>query len=135
MVNKNAGTILLRGRMFNHKPSPILGQAIFFFSSILVIFILSGCNKQKKLKWTHFVIADSLPGPGWGTGGPAMADLDGDGDLDLISGNAFGQTNRLYLNDGSETPFTNVTGSDVTTDVPNTTALALGDADGDDRHE
>ncbi len=34
-------------------------------------------------KWTHFTIADPLPGPTWGTGGIPLADFDGDGDLDI----------------------------------------------------
>jgi len=34
-------------------------------------------------KWQHFVIAESLPGSAWGTGGIAVADFDGDGDLEV----------------------------------------------------
>jgi len=33
--------------------------------------------------WTHFTIADQLPGSAWGTGGIPLADFDGDGDLDI----------------------------------------------------
>jgi FG-GAP-like repeat len=33
--------------------------------------------------WTHFTIADPLPGSSWGTGGIPLADFDGDGDLDI----------------------------------------------------
>ncbi|MBN2130565.1 MAG: VCBS repeat-containing protein, partial [Sedimentisphaerales bacterium] len=36
------------------------------------------------LKWTHFTIADPLPGSSWGTGGIPLADFDGDGDLDTV---------------------------------------------------
>jgi hypothetical protein len=35
------------------------------------------------MKWTHFTIADPLPGSAWGTGGTPLADFDGDGDLDI----------------------------------------------------
>jgi len=33
--------------------------------------------------WTHFTIAERLPGSAWGTGGTPLADFDGDGDLDF----------------------------------------------------
>ncbi|MBN1815898.1 MAG: VCBS repeat-containing protein [Sedimentisphaerales bacterium] len=36
------------------------------------------------MKWTHFTVADPLPGNGWGTGGIPLADFDGDGDLDVV---------------------------------------------------
>jgi hypothetical protein len=49
----------------------------------------------------------------------------------LIAGN-FGQTNKLYLNDGSASPFaTTGTGSDISADDNLTLALALVDVDGD----
>jgi hypothetical protein len=35
------------------------------------------------MKWTHFTIADPLPGSGYGTGSIGLADFDGDGDLDI----------------------------------------------------
>ena len=56
--------------------------------------------------------------------------MDGDGDLDLIAGNA-GQTNRLYLNNGTANPFNGVAGVDVSADTNDTRDLALGDVDGD----
>jgi hypothetical protein len=59
-----------------------------------------------------------------------MADVDSDGDLDLITGN-YGQANRLYLNNGTASPFSGVTGSDITTDTLSTMSVALGDVDGD----
>lgn len=51
----------------------------------LVLFYACGQPLEKKrlLTWTHFSIDESLPGEGWGTGGPTLADYDGDGDLDL----------------------------------------------------
>ena len=33
--------------------------------------------------WTHFTIADPLPGSAWGTAGPVLGDFDGDGRLDV----------------------------------------------------
>lgn len=36
-----------------------------------------------EMKWTHFTIADPLPGSGYGTGSIGLADFDGDGDLDI----------------------------------------------------
>ena len=47
-----------------------------------VLSMVTSCEKQKAMKWTHFAIADPLPGTGWGTGGTALADFDNDGDLD-----------------------------------------------------
>ena len=41
------------------------------------------------------------------------------------------QANRLYLNNGTADPFNGVTGTDITADAHDTTAIALGDVDGD----
>lgn len=35
-----------------------------------------------RIKFTHFTIANPLPGTNWGTAGTPLADFDGDGDLD-----------------------------------------------------
>ena len=60
----------------------------------------------------------------------ALGDMNGDGLLDVVSGNA-GDTNKLYLNEGSPYPFSNLTGDVVTTDALSTHTTILGDVDGD----
>jgi hypothetical protein len=60
-----------------------------------------------------------------------LGDVDGDGDLDLVVSD-FGNTSRLYLNDGAGDPWDTAAGIDVTTDT-NVQALdaTLADVDGD----
>lgn len=60
----------------------------------------------------------------------SLVDVDGDGALDLIAGN-FIEANRLYLNNGSSDPFANVNAINISTDTQDTSALAVGDVDGD----
>jgi FG-GAP-like repeat len=39
--------------------------------------------RAAEMKWTHFSIANPLPGESWGTAGTPLVDLDHDGDLDV----------------------------------------------------
>ncbi len=65
------------------------------------------------------------------TEGAALFDADGDGDLDLVFANGgIGQLNRLYFNDGNGI-FTDVTPTRMPSHVASTTAVAVGDLDGD----
>ena len=64
------------------------------------------------------------------TYGLVFGDVDGDGDKDMITGN-YGQANKLYLNDGSATPFYNTLGVDIGTDTDNTRVVLLDDLDQD----
>ena len=59
----------------------------------------------------------------------ALVDVDGDGDLDLLLGKA-GAQNRLFRNDGTGI-FADVTAQAMPVDAADTTAIAVGDVDGD----
>lgn len=59
-----------------------------------------------------------------------VADVDNDGDLDVVAGNA-GTSSKLYLNNGTATPFNGVSGTAISADVRNTFGIALVDVDHD----
>ena len=65
-----------------------------------------------------------------------LADVNGDAHLDLVEANEsatapYGEINRVYINNGTSTPFSGVTGTDITSDAYWTHSLAVGDVDGD----
>ena len=53
-----------------------------FARAAICFCFLSLASSAAELKWTHFTIANPLPGTTGGTAGIPLADLDGDGDLD-----------------------------------------------------
>lgn len=56
--------------------------ATITFTLMLWSLLLVGRLTGGEMKWTHFTIANPLPGEGYGKAGPVMGDFDGDGDLD-----------------------------------------------------
>ncbi|GEM_PF-3048891 len=72
----------------------------------------------------------NISGDSYSTRVAVLSDVDSDGDLDLIIGND-SESNRLYLNNGTENPFDSVAGKEITADIRNTRSLVLGDVDGD----
>src|SRR5262249_54051438 len=62
----------------------------------------------------------------------ALGDLNGDGDADLLVGRD-GQTNQVYLNNGTVDPFAGVSAVDLDASTQATRALALADVNGDSK--
>ncbi|MBN1477591.1 VCBS repeat-containing protein, partial [Candidatus Sumerlaeota bacterium] len=77
------------------------------------------------------ISGSNISGDTHGTWSVALGDVDNDGDIDVIVGNTLGQRSRLYLNNGTATPFSGVSGSDISTDTYTTFSAELGDIDGD----
>ena len=62
----------------------------------------------------------------------ALIDIDADGDPDLLAGNASGQQNRLYLNDGNGDPWdTMAPGETIGEAAASTGSIAVGDLNRD----
>ncbi len=64
----------------SRSPLKLSSRALLF---VVLGLLVTACGRQRTMAWTHFVIANPLPGEGWGTGSTALADFDGDGDLDV----------------------------------------------------
>ena len=64
-----------------------------------------------------------------GAGDVYVADIDGDGDLDIVSASETDDTIAWYENDGASDP--SFTATDIATSADYTTAVFVGDLDGD----
>jgi alpha-tubulin suppressor-like RCC1 family protein len=78
----------------------------------------------------HGVTAQEIGASAYNTLSIKLVDIDGDGDLDVLEGNA-SQTNKVYLNNGTSTPFSGVAGINIQEISDNTIALDTGDLDHD----
>ena len=59
------------------------GVGIVLIMAIILCISGPAGAKIDAAKWTHFTIADPLPGPAWGMGGIPLAEFDGD--IDIIT--------------------------------------------------
>jgi len=59
-----------------------------------------------------------------------LGDVNGDGFLDCVTGN-HDEVNRVYLNNGTASPFDGVTGENISDDKEETYSICLGDLDQD----
>lgn len=80
-------------------------------------------------RWTHFVVAEALPGAAWGTGGIGMADFDGDGMPEVVLSRRETETAYRFrrIDDGTWTR--HVVGSSP--ELARTLGAAVLDVDGD----
>lgn len=65
------------------------------------------------------------------TVGIAAADVNLDGKLDVVAGNSASTINRQYLNNGTSSPFSGVSGSNITSDANSTREIVSVDLNND----
>ncbi len=87
--------------------SRLNGHAVALLATTLVLVFAGAAvgdtAQASALRWTHFTIADPLPGTSWGTGGIPLADFDGDGDLDTVLSRRETQTAYWFERRGDAT--------------------------------
>lgn len=96
------------------------------FALLWALFISIGVT-AKAVTW----IGSDLTADEHNSRGVAIGDLNHDGRPDVVIGNQNGQNSRVYLNNGTNDPFSGVVGSDLNGGGLETIAVALGDFNGD----
>jgi hypothetical protein len=76
------------------------------------------------------VLAQNIGSTGYQTLSLKLVDIDGDDDLDILEGNE-SQSNKVYLNNGTSTPFSGVIGMNIQETANNTIVLDTGDLNND----